>query len=286
MADHETLEETERSLPTPPYTSCKNQNSRMSSTNPDTMSRSELMEYCGNFLPSKNTSQSTQRLRTVVFSSMFERLTASLTIDEITKILLKSQTNPDSHKSKRLKQLYQVVKNHTNKIEFLTEMMRTEDLEKTDDEQSCAAEELPTPPYTTLGKPPSNPGLADQEAGTETIDDSETRHVGAGRKTDDAEDLPTPPYTAFGEQTGTNQGLADQVTVTMTMENCADEGRETRQGIDYSIMSRHMLQEYCCVNLPRVNPKDRTERLRAAVYNTVFDSLVKQLGDEQMVEIM
>ena len=95
-----TVEEADISLPTPPYTSCIPTDNGSSTPNPANMSRAELLQYCETHLPSESTSQNTERLRLAIFSSLFDKCTEQLTIDEMTEVLIKCNGKPNKNKPK------------------------------------------------------------------------------------------------------------------------------------------------------------------------------------------
>ena len=85
----ETHGDCDTSLSTPPYTSCI-RDKDLSTLNPETMNRSELLEYCRTFLPSERNAQTTERMRESVFGSMFELQSGNLTNEERITILMQS----------------------------------------------------------------------------------------------------------------------------------------------------------------------------------------------------
>ena len=250
----ETHEDCDKSLPTPPYTSCMGDKS-LSTQNPETMNRSELLEYCRTFLPSERTAQNTERMREAVFCSMFEQQSGKLTNEDITAILMKCHAKPNKNKPKRIKQLFQIFKGSDNKFEFLTELMRNECIQSPDGEHFANTDYLPTPPYTTTSN--SNQGLADQETEAETIP------------------------IQLGEQCSVQEESNAQESSVQT-----DLHDETRQYPDFSNMSRQALLDYCSVHFPTVSKQHNVDKLRSTVYSNVFASLFVGLGEIPMGELL
>ena len=260
VADDEILtcpqihEDCDKSLPTPPYTSCMRDKS-LSTQNPETMNRSELLEYCGTFLPSERTAQNTDRMREAVFCSMFEQQSGNLTNEEITAILLKCHAKPNKNKPKRIKQLFQIFKCSDNKFEFLTELMRNECIQTQEGENFANTDYLPTPPYTTTSN--SNQGLADQETEAETIPVQEMEQCSVQEE-------------SHGQESSVQTDLHD----------------ETRNHPDFSNMSRQALLDYCSIHFPSVSKKQTVDKLRSTVYSNVFASLIEGLGEKPMGELL
>ena len=218
------------------------------------MSRSELLKYCANYLPTENPVQNTERLRMAVFSALFERHTATLTNEDITAILVGFDTQPNKNKPKRIKQLFQLFKNNDNKFEFLNQLQKKEGNQQHDNESEAMTDDLPTPPYTTFYKTPSHEGPVDHVTEKESVS---------------VEQCPVQDE---------NQSREPSIQ--------SDVGNETRRFPDYSKMSRQMLLEYCQANLPTVKPNQDTNRLISTVYSHVFSSLIENLGDDKLEEIL
>ena len=304
LTNQETHKDFDKVLPTHQDRSCI-QDKDLSMKNPSTMERPELMEYCMTFFPSKNHEQNIERLREDVFCYMFEQHSENLTNEEITSMLIKCNAKPNKNKPKRIKQLFQIFKCSDDKFEFLTGVMKKESIRTKNGVDLADNESLPTPPYTTT----TDCGLAEQETEVEPLP---AQKGGQGSVQEDSfgkestlqtdlnnDSLPTPPYT-----TTTGHGLADQETEVDTLP--AQEGEqsfiqeeslrqesslqndldnETRQYPDFSTMARPAILEYCTVNFPSVSKQQNIEKLRSTVYNKVFSTLIKGLGEKQLREL-